>query len=129
MKSIPDSPREKPSYFSVGYRYFRILIAALLAVFLFIVVWKSTDLMHAEKHRTLTIYCFTGMKEVMENAILPAFKDRWRDQTGESVEYIATFAGSGEITQKIISRFPVEVAIFASELDSLRLSSRGVAFL
>lgn len=129
MKDDLNQSRDKPSYLSVGYHYFRIIIAAILAVFLVLVIWKGKDLIHPDKHRTLSVYCFTGMKEVMEYAILPAFKEHWRDQTGESVEYISTFAGSGDITQKIISRFPMEVAIFASELDSLSLSSRGIAFI
>ena len=129
MKSDSDSFTSSPKYFSDGFRYFRISAAAVLAVLLIAVVWKGKDLIHTVEHRTLTVYCFTGMEEVMENAIFPAFKAHWKEQTGESVEFIPTFAGSGDITRKIISRFPVEVAIFASELDSLSLATRGIAFV
>ena len=79
--------------------------------------------------RTLTIYCYTGMQEVMENAIFPAFKDYWKERHGEKLAYIPTFAGSGAITTKIVAEFPAEIAVLSSNIDAVQLSSRGIHFV
>lgn len=82
----------------------------------------------APRTRTLTVYCYTGMQEVMENAIFPAFQDYWHERHGESLEFVPTFAGSGAITTRIVAQFPAEVAILSSNLDAVNLISRGIYF-
>lgn len=62
----------------------------------------------------------------MEQALLPAFQQRWLKQKQERVEFITTFAGSGVITRQIVTRFPAEIAILSSELDARRLVSGGI---
>lgn len=56
--------------------------------------------------------------------MFPAFQEYWEKEQGEHVEFIPTFAGSGTIVDKIISRFPAEVAILSSPIDAIRLSER-----
>jgi len=129
MKIESDSNNWIPRSFPHGFRNTRILITVIIITVLGVVIWQAKDLIHPVRHRTLIIYCFTGMEEVMKNAIFPAFKDNWQEQTGESVEFIPTFAGSGDITKRIISLLPVEIAIFSSELDAIGLSTRGISFL
>ncbi|GAH64387.1 unnamed protein product, partial [marine sediment metagenome] len=60
----------------------------------------------------------------MERGMFPAFQEYWEKEQGEHVEFIPTFAGSGTIVDKIISRFPAEVAILSSPIDAIRLSER-----
>jgi len=76
--------------------------------------------------RTFTLYAFSIMEGVMSAAILPEFQRQWNQRTGEAVQFITTYAGSGTITDQILGRFPAEVAILSSELDAYRLLDRGI---
>ncbi len=102
----------------------RIISILVVLIVFFFIIWQGEDLATAPKNRTLIVYCFAGMQEVMENDIFPAFKQYWSDENDEEVEIIATFAGSGAIVDKIISRFPAEVAILSSPIDAIRLSEQ-----
>jgi sulfate transport system substrate-binding protein len=57
----------------------------------------------------------------MNEEILPAFQTEWEGQTGERVEFITSFAGSGTITNQIILGVPADIAILSTELDANRL--------
>lgn len=71
--------------------------------------------------RTLVLYGFSILSEVMNEGIFPAFQAEWEKKTGEKVELISSYAGSGTITNQIIFGVPAEVAILSLELDALRL--------
>lgn len=76
--------------------------------------------------RTLVLYGFSILGEVINAGIFPAFKVEWERETGEKVELISSFAGSGTITNQIILGVPAEVAILSLELDALRLVENKV---
>ena len=57
----------------------------------------------------------------MRDAILPAFRKRWQRDHNEKVEFVTTYAGSGEITKRIIKKYPAQIAIVTSELDAYEL--------
>ncbi len=76
--------------------------------------------------RTLTVYGFSILSEVMEEGIFPAFRQEWQGKTGEQVEFVSSFAGSGTITNQIVLGVPAEVAILSLELDAWRLVDAGV---
>lgn len=99
-----------------------VLAASLLPLFVLSGCSGGKD----EKPRTITVYAFSVLDEVMSRGIQPAFQEHWREKTGERVEFVTTFAGSGTITEEIIRRFPAEVAILSSEMDALRLVDKGV---
>ncbi|MFH1679918.1 MAG: substrate-binding domain-containing protein [Candidatus Eisenbacteria bacterium] len=104
----------------------RIVLAILVVAFLLFIVWQGGRMRREIGPRTVTVYCFSALEEAMVERILPAFGDSWSRATGEHVEFITTFAGSGTITDRIIGKFPAEVAILSSEMDALRLVRRGV---
>ncbi|MBN1825549.1 MAG: substrate-binding domain-containing protein [Candidatus Eisenbacteria bacterium] len=104
----------------------RAALAAALLIVLAGVVWFGARSGRNGLPRTLTLYCFSGMQDVMEEGVLPAFRAFWLERTGERVEFITTFAGSGTISDRIVERFPAEVAILSSEMDAFRLAERGV---
>jgi hypothetical protein len=54
--------------------------------------------------RTVIFYGFSILGEVMNQAIFPAFQKQWEGQTGERVEFISSFAGSGTVTNHSNSR-------------------------
>ncbi len=79
-----------------------------------------------ETPRTVTLYGFSVLQEPFESGLLPAFRKDWERRTGERVEFITTFAGSGLIVDEILRRFPAEVAIVSSETDAFRLVRGGI---
>ncbi|MGH8060361.1 MAG: hypothetical protein ACREOH_24505 [Candidatus Entotheonellia bacterium] len=44
--------------------------------------------------RTVVLYGFSILGDVMNQAIFPLFQQQWQAQTGEQVEFISSFAGS-----------------------------------
>lgn len=76
--------------------------------------------------RTIIVYGFSILGEVMNDGIFPAFQQAWLAETGEQIEFISSFAGSGTITNQIILGVPAEVAVLSLELDAMRLVEAGV---
>ena len=76
--------------------------------------------------QTIVVYGFSILGEVMNNEILPAFQAEWEQQTGERIEFITSFAGSGTITNQLILGVPADIAILSTELDAFRLVENGV---
>lgn len=71
--------------------------------------------------RTIVVYGFSILGDVMNKGIFPAFQQEWQARTGEHVEFIASFAGSGTVTNQIILGVPAQVGILSTELDAQRL--------
>ena len=76
--------------------------------------------------RTIVFYGFSILSEVMNEAVIPAFEKRWRAQGGEPVEVVASFAGSGMVTNQIVLGVPAELALLSLESDAARLAEAGV---
>jgi len=109
--------RNERSYQVTGFIVFLvILIAVVLIIYLIDLPYMPAT------PDILTVYCYSAMEPVMNEAILPAFKDHWFDLSGNRMEFITTFSGSGVITHQILEKFPAQVAILSSQLDALQLS-------
>jgi sulfate/thiosulfate transport system substrate-binding protein len=76
--------------------------------------------------RTIIVYGFSILGEMMNEAVFPAFSTEWEARTGDPVDFIAAFAGSGTITNQAILGVPAEVIILSLELDAWRLVENGV---
>ena len=101
------------------------LWAAIICLGLY-VAWPWLPGTRAAQPRTIVVYGFSILGEVMNEAIFPAFQAEWQASTGERIEFITSFAGSGTITNQMILGVPAEVAILSLELDALRLVENGV---
>ena len=75
--------------------------------------------------RTITVYGFSVMKEVLEKAIFPAFAAKWKQERGEDVQFTSSFAGSETVTNQILQGVGAEVAILSIERDVDRLQQGG----
>lgn len=75
--------------------------------------------------RTITVYGFSIMKEPLEKAIYPMFKEKWRVEHGEEIEFVSSFAGSETITNQILQGSPADIAILSIERDVDRLIKAG----
>jgi sulfate/thiosulfate-binding protein len=90
-------------------------------------VWPWVPLARgAGPTRTIVFYGFSILGDVMNQAIFPAFQEQWRAQTGERVEFVSSFGGSGTVTNQLIMGVPAELALLSLELDAQRLSAAGV---
>lgn len=76
--------------------------------------------------RTVVFYGFSILGEAMNQAVLPEFARRWREQTGERIEFVTSFAGSGTVTNQLILGVPAQLALLSLELDAERLAQAGV---
>jgi len=76
--------------------------------------------------RTVTFYGFSILAEAMNDGVLPAFQEEWRRRTGERIEFITSFAGSGTVTNQLIMGVPAQLALLSLELDAMRLADAGV---
>ena len=99
--------------------------AVLLAVFLYS-AWPWLPGQRGTS-RTIIVYGFSILGEVMNSSIFPAFQDHWKGQTGEHIELISAFAGSGTITHQIEMGVPAQLAILATGLDAQTLIDQQLA--
>jgi sulfate transport system substrate-binding protein len=104
----------------------RVVLWSLLSGLVGYVLWPWLPGVHAKPTRTIIVYGFSILSEVMNGGIFPAFQEEWKARSGEDIEFISSFAGSGTITNQLILGVPAEVAILSLELDALRLVHEGV---
>lgn len=76
--------------------------------------------------RTIVFYGFSILGEAMNEDVLPEFARRWRERTGERIEMVTSFAGSGTITNQLTLGVPAQMALLSLELDAERLAKAGV---
>ncbi len=99
------------------------LVAAGFAVY---VLWPWLPGTQGPPTRSIVVYGFSILGEVMNDALFPAFEERWFEETNEQVELILSLGASGTITNLMILGVPAEVAILSLELDAWRLADAGV---
>jgi sulfate/thiosulfate transport system substrate-binding protein len=104
----------------------RIALTILGGGMVLYALWPWLPFVHGAPRRTLVLYGFSILGEVMNEGVFPAFQEEWAAQTGEQVEFISAFASSGTVTNQMIMGVPAEVAILSLELDALRLVEHGV---
>ncbi len=75
--------------------------------------------------RTITVYGFSIMKEPLEKEIYPLFKEKWKREHGEDIEFVSSFAGSETVTNQILQGSPAQIAILSIERDVDRLIRAG----
>lgn len=90
------------------------------------VLWPWLPGTQGPPTRSVVIYGFSILGEVMNEAVFPAFERRWMAETGEQVEFILSLGASGTITNLMILGVPAELAILSLELDAWRLADAGV---
>ena len=104
-----------------------LLPASLCVALLAWALWPWLPVGRAAKPpRTIVFYGFSILGEVLNDAVFPAFEKRWKSETGETIEIIGSFAGSGTITNQMILGVPAQLALLSLESDALRLARAGV---
>lgn len=72
--------------------------------------------------QTITLYGFSIMKEPLEKDIFPAFAAKWKQEHGQDVKFVTSFAGSETVTNQILQGAPADMAILSIERDAQRLA-------
>ena len=76
--------------------------------------------------RTIAFYGFSILGEVMNTRVFPAFEADWQARTGERVQFVSAFAGSGTVANQVIMGVPAEFALLSLELDAQKIAKAGV---
>ncbi|MCU0238293.1 MAG: sulfate ABC transporter substrate-binding protein [Pyrinomonadaceae bacterium] len=100
----------------------KLTIIILISIFLTACLPSSPT---GKGKRTITVYGFSIMKEPLEKEIYPMFKEKWRKEHGEEIEFVSSFAGSETITNQILQGSPADIAILSIERDVNRLIQAG----
>ncbi len=101
-------------------------LALGLALVLY-VLWPWLPLpARAAPPRTIIFYGFSILGDTMNSAVFPAFQKEWEAKTGEHVEFISSFGGSGTVTNQLIMGVPAHAALLSLESDAQRLAAQGV---
>ncbi len=89
-------------------------------------LWPWLPTGKGDRPRTIVLYGFSILEPTITKTVFPAFRKKWKAKTGQDVELISSFAGSGTVTNQLIMGVPAEVAIFSTGLDAQRLCKAGV---
>ncbi|MEI9478255.1 MAG: substrate-binding domain-containing protein [Deltaproteobacteria bacterium] len=109
-------------------RYGLLLRIALSSLILALIIWTVWPLLpfgRSRRPQTIVLYGFSIIEPAITKSVFPAFQKKWMAQTGQEVEMIASFAGSGTVTNQLIMGVPAELAILSTGLDAARLSESG----
>jgi sulfate/thiosulfate-binding protein len=108
------------------YRLARVtvIVCITLAVALW-TIWPWLPWQKGQRPPTIVLYGFSILEPVITRNIFPAFQKAWMAQTGQRVELISSFGGSGTVTNQLIMGVPAEIAILSTELDAQRLREAG----
>lgn len=104
----------------------RIIITCLVLALALWTVLPWLPLQRSNHPRTIVLYGFSILEPVIAKGVFPAFQKKWMAQTGQNVELISSFGGSGTVTNQLIMGVPAEIAILSTELDAQRLKKAGV---
>jgi len=103
----------------------RITLSSLMLVLIIWTVWPLLPSKRSGRPQTIVLYGFSIIEPAITKSVFPAFQKKWMAQTGQEVEMIASFAGSGTVTNQLIMGVPAELAILSTGLDADRLSESG----
>ncbi|HEY2157823.1 MAG TPA: sulfate ABC transporter substrate-binding protein [Isosphaeraceae bacterium] len=74
----------------------------------------------------LTIGAYSVVREVLHEALLPAFAARWKAETGREVRFEESYNGSGAQSRAIAAGFDADIAILSLEDDVTPLVKAGL---
>jgi sulfate/thiosulfate transport system substrate-binding protein len=121
---MPGTPRTSRPRLEGG------LLAAAGAALLLYALWPWLPLPAGPgrpvRPRTVVFYGFSILGEALNEDVLPEFARQWRQRTGERVEFVTSFAGSGTVTNQLTLGVPAQLALLSLELDAERLAAAGV---
>lgn len=100
-----------------------VLTICFFAGLLLYMVWPWLNARGSAEppRRTLVVYGFSIVQEVMTKSIFPAFQKHWEEKAHEGVQILGSFSGSGTTANHILLGAPAQVALLATPGDAQRL--------
>lgn len=80
----------------------------------------------ARQPTRLVLAAYTTPREVYSRAIIPAFQQRWKEQTGQEVVVEASYGGSGAQARAVAGGFEADVVALSLEGDVDRIAEAGL---
>jgi sulfate transport system substrate-binding protein len=80
----------------------------------------------AGRDDVLTIGAYSVVREVLHEAVLPAFAAKWKAETGRDVRFEESYNGSGAQSRAIAAGFDADIAILSLEDDVTPLVKAGL---
>ncbi len=74
----------------------------------------------------LILAAYSAPREVFEQAIIPAFAERYKAETGKSISVEASYLASGAQARAVISGFEADIAVLALEGDIDKIAAAGL---
>ena len=74
----------------------------------------------------VTLGAYSVVREAFHEGLIPAFAERWRQQTGRSVRFEESYNGSGAQARAIAAGFDADLAVLSLEGDMDLLVKAGV---
>lgn len=88
---------------------------------------KSVSLSSGKpKTVNITFGSYSVTQNVYEKQLFPAFEKYWKQKTGQTVTFTASFDGDGSETQAIVEGLPVDVAALSLEADIDKIQQAGL---
>jgi sulfate/thiosulfate transport system substrate-binding protein len=75
---------------------------------------------------TLVLAAYTTPREAYGKAIIPAFKQYWKEKTGQDVEFQESYQGSGAQARSIVGGFEADIACLSLEADIDTIADAGL---
>ena len=80
----------------------------------------------ARQKVTLILGGYTTPREAYGKAIIPAFKQYWKEKTGQEVEIQESYQGSGAQSRAIVGGFEADIAALSLEGDIDKIAEAGL---
>lgn len=74
---------------------------------------------------TLILGAYTTPREAYAK-LIPIFKEQWKQQTGQDVEFQESYQGSGAQSRAIVEGFEADIAALSLEADITRIEKAGL---
>ncbi len=87
---------------------------------------NSTSANSNAKSVTLYFGSYSVTQNVYENQLFPAFQKYWKQKTGQTVKFQASFDADGAETNAIVDGLPVDVAALSLPSDMDKLQQVGL---
>jgi len=81
---------------------------------------------NAQKTVTLYFASYSVTQDVYEKELFPAFETYWKDKTGQSVHFQASFDASGAEATAVVNGYPADVVALSLETDIDKIQQAGL---
>ena len=104
----------------------RTAALSLLSVALFLIATQAGCGKNGDVSATLILAGYTTPREAYGKAIIPAFKQHWKEKTGQTVEFQESYQASGAQSRAIVGGFEADIAALSLEGDIDRIEEAGL---